>query len=105
MEIQKAADATKVQSEQIARAMSEQTRALREMTIGAQNITKQIGIITRANREHSAGADTVLKALNEVRSITQENTKSLWAITDLLEIKGAKSAPRTSKGRAAKAGS
>jgi methyl-accepting chemotaxis protein len=85
--------------------MSEQTRALREMTIGAQNVTKQIGLITRANREHSAGADNVLKALNDVRSMTQENTKSLWAITDLLEVKGSRSASRTAKGRTAKAGS
>ena len=76
-----------------------------DMTIGAQNITKQITLITRANRDHSVGADSILKALNEVRSITQENTKSLWAITDLLEVKGPKSVSRTTKGRTAKAGS
>jgi len=61
------------ESEQAARAMAEQSRALKDLTTGAQNISKQIGLITRANREHSTVSVAILGALKEIRSVTEQN--------------------------------
>ena len=44
---------TRKQSGHVAKAMAEQTRAVKEMTAAARNVSLQIMAITRANREHS----------------------------------------------------
>ena len=44
------------QADQAAKALKEQARAMKDMTVAAANTAKQIKQITRANREHSAAA-------------------------------------------------
>jgi methyl-accepting chemotaxis protein len=77
------------QSDQTAKAMNEQTRAIKEMTTGTQNISKQIGLITRANREHSNVSTSILNSLTSIRQVTQRNVQDVKdtqrATTELLE--------------------
>ena len=67
------------QSEQLTKALNEQTRAMREMTGASSDIAKQIKLITRANLEHSTGADSVLQMLSDVRKITERNAQGVQA--------------------------
>jgi methyl-accepting chemotaxis protein len=55
--------------------MADQSRALKEMTNSAKNISKQIALITRANRDHSQSAASVLSALQEIRNVTAKNSE------------------------------
>ena len=63
------------QSSQVAQAVVEQSRALRDMSGGAENVSKQIAAITRSNREHTVAAEDILKGLVEVRSIAEGNAR------------------------------
>jgi methyl-accepting chemotaxis protein len=57
--------------------MVEQARALREMTVGAENVARQITDISRVNREHSLAAESILKGLVEVRSVAETNAEGV----------------------------
>jgi methyl-accepting chemotaxis protein len=77
------------QSDQTAKAMNEQTRAIKDMTMGTQNISRQIGLITRANREHSNVSVSILNSLTNIRQVAQRNVQDVKdtqrASTGLLE--------------------
>jgi methyl-accepting chemotaxis protein len=55
--------------------MVEQTRAIKDMTAAAQNISKQVALITRANRENSRTATSVLESLQDIRKVTARNSE------------------------------
>jgi methyl-accepting chemotaxis protein len=57
--------------------MNEQTRAIKDMTAGTQNISKQIGLLTRANREHSNVSGSILKSLTNISQITESNVQGV----------------------------
>jgi methyl-accepting chemotaxis protein len=65
------------QSSEIARAMTEQARAGKEMTTTAHDASKQIVLITRANLEHSTASDMILGQLNEVQKVSDQNTEGV----------------------------
>jgi cytochrome c553 len=56
-EVKAAVGDMRKQSAQLAQATAEQTRATKDMTTGAGQISKQMALITRANREHAAAAE------------------------------------------------
>ena len=51
----------------------EQSRAMKDVVGGTQNIAKQLNLITTANRQHSAGAARVLARLKDVRTAIDGN--------------------------------
>jgi hypothetical protein len=53
LEISKAVEDSRRQTEQVSRAMVDQTRAVKAMTAAAQNIAKQMALIMKSNGEHS----------------------------------------------------
>src|ERR1051325_11667362 len=69
--------------------MTEQARAIKEMSDGARAVGKQINLITRANLEHSAASVTILNGLSDIRQITDRNAQgvkdTLRATDGLLE--------------------
>ncbi len=65
------------ESDQAARALAEQARALKEMTSATQNTSSQIKLITRANREHSTVAGALLDQLRDIRKITDRNARDV----------------------------
>jgi len=72
-QITTAAEVMRVQTEQLANAMNEQTRALKDMTAGAHNVSKQVGMITRSNREHSSASGSIINGIAEIRLIAERN--------------------------------
>jgi methyl-accepting chemotaxis protein len=67
----------RAQTDQIAKTMIEQTRAIKEMSDGARNIGKQINSITRANREHSTASVGLLNNLSSIKQITERNAQGV----------------------------
>ena len=65
-QINHSVSATRNQTSQVVRALAEQSKALRDMTSAAHNISKQVSLITRDNREHSMVATAVAQALDHV---------------------------------------
>jgi methyl-accepting chemotaxis protein len=58
---------------------------MKELTIGSQNISKQIGLITKANLEHSTGVEGIVNSLDRTREAAEENSadaENLRLITD-----------------------
>ena len=72
-EITNAADSMRLQTDQTARAMTEQARAVKNMADGARSVSNQIGLISRANRDHSNTAIAILGGLTEIRQVTEQN--------------------------------
>jgi methyl-accepting chemotaxis protein len=72
-----AAESMRVQTEQLAKAMVEQSRSIRDMSSGAQNVARQINLITLANREHSRASAAVLNGLSDIRQITERNARGV----------------------------
>jgi methyl-accepting chemotaxis protein len=62
-----------VQSEQAAKALTDQTKAMRDMLSFAQGMAKQIKLISTANVEHSSAASALLTSVSEIRQITDRN--------------------------------
>jgi methyl-accepting chemotaxis protein len=62
-----------MQTDQVTKAMTEQTRAIKELTDGARNISKQIGLITRSNRERATASTAILSGLADIRQIADRN--------------------------------
>jgi methyl-accepting chemotaxis protein len=60
-------------SEQIARGMSEQSRASRDTTTSIDSISKDVRTITRSNRDHVDHAGQVLKGITDIRKVTMQN--------------------------------
>jgi len=67
------AETVRLQSDQTARALKEQARAVKDVSGAAENTAKQIKLITTANREHSVVAAQLLNTLKQVREITDRN--------------------------------
>jgi len=88
VQITTAANDMRRQSEQVAKAMGEQSRAARDMTTAAQSISKEIRLITQSNRKHLTSAEQVLGTLNDIRQITERNAlgvkTTLSGTTDLI---------------------
>jgi methyl-accepting chemotaxis protein len=57
-------------SGEVARALAEQTRAVKDVSTAIDHISRQMASMTRANREHAAGGESILKALSEIRAVT-----------------------------------
>ena len=76
-EITTAAESMRTQTDQIAKAMAEQSRAIKEMSDGARNVGKQINLITQANREHSTVSVALLKGLSDIKQITERNAQGV----------------------------
>ena len=68
-----AAEGIRTQTEQAARALVDQSKAMREMAVAAQNTAKQIKLVTKANIEQSAAAASLLTSVSEIRQITDRN--------------------------------
>jgi len=66
-QISNAAEGLKIQSDQTARAMAEQTKAMKIISDSSENILRQIKLITAANLEHSAGAAALRGGLVQLR--------------------------------------
>jgi methyl-accepting chemotaxis protein len=64
----------RTEADQTAKALKEQTRAMRDMSGAAAGAARQIKTITQANRSHSQSVTSVLADLAEVRRITERNT-------------------------------
>jgi methyl-accepting chemotaxis protein len=67
------AETVRLQSDQTARALKEQARAVKDVSGAAENTAKQIKLITTSNREHSVVAAQLLNTLKQVREITDRN--------------------------------
>jgi hypothetical protein len=67
------------QSEQVAKAISEQARAARDMTAATQNVSKEVGRITLSNRGLLNSSKNVLGTLTEIRQITERNAQGVNA--------------------------
>jgi methyl-accepting chemotaxis protein len=65
------------ESDQAARALKEQARAVQELTTVNANVARQIKLITTANKEHSLTASGVLDQLRGVRAITDQNARGV----------------------------
>jgi methyl-accepting chemotaxis protein len=65
------------QTEQAAKALREQSRAMRDMLTAANNTAKQIKLITMANREHSNVSTGFVKMLREIRDVTERNARGV----------------------------
>ena len=72
-----AVESMRRQSDQTARALSEQARALKEVNAAAGNTTTQIKLISKANKEHSIGASRTLDQLRDIRVITERNVRGV----------------------------
>ena len=64
------------ESDQAARALVEQSRAMKDVLGGTQNISKQLNLIGGANKHHSAGAGRTLSCLKEVRAAIGNHARS-----------------------------
>jgi predicted metalloendopeptidase len=77
----------KLQSEQTARALIEQSRAVKDISTSTQNVSKQIRLITDANRMHSQGARGLAENLESIREVVLANlsdAKSMHAASTAL---------------------
>jgi methyl-accepting chemotaxis protein len=63
----------KHQSDQAARALTEQTRAMKDVVAAVSNTSKQIKLIHRANREHTTVAGGLLEQVADVRRVAERN--------------------------------
>jgi methyl-accepting chemotaxis protein len=89
VQISRSAESMKGQSEQAAKALQEQSRAMKDMSDAAENTARQIKMITSANREHSTVSGGLLVTLKQIRDITDRNAHGVketrGGTTDLLE--------------------
>jgi methyl-accepting chemotaxis protein len=72
-EVAQSAASMRVQADQTARALKEQTRAVRDISNAADNAARQVKTITLANRGHSQAVVSVLGEVAEARRITERN--------------------------------
>jgi hypothetical protein len=78
-QITSAAHSMRQQGDQLAKAIGEQARAARDMTVATTSISKEIGLITRSNRQHLTSAEQVVGALTDIRQITERNAQGVKA--------------------------
>jgi methyl-accepting chemotaxis protein len=76
-QISASVNSMRTQSEQAARATSEQTRTMREMSSGSAAIARDIKLITQANRAQSSTAAQVVSQVADVRRITERNVEGV----------------------------
>ncbi len=82
-------DGIRVQSEQAARAASEQARTMKEMAKAAELSAREIRSVAKANQQHSKSAAKVAAQLADIRRITQRNadgvSRTRGGTADLIE--------------------
>jgi methyl-accepting chemotaxis protein len=64
------------ESDQAARALSEQSRAMKDVLGGTQNISKQLDLMSGSNKQHTATAARTLSRLKEVRAAIEDHARS-----------------------------
>ena len=67
-------------SEQVAKGMSEQSRAARDMTTSIDSISKDVRAITGANRDHLDHSGQVLKGITDIRKVTMQNAANAQSL-------------------------
>jgi len=72
-----AVDSMRRQADQAARALTEQARAMKDMSGSANNAAKQIKLITRTNKAHTDGAVRLLTQLRDVRAVVERNARGV----------------------------
>jgi methyl-accepting chemotaxis protein len=72
-----AVESMRKESDQAARAMTDQGRALKEIAGATTSMGKQIRLLSGANNEHSGGATRVLTQLKSIRAVSERNTQSV----------------------------
>ncbi len=72
-----AVDSMRKESDQAARAMSEQARAMKDITSATANITRQMRLLSGANKEHTGAAARVLGQLRTIRAVTDRNSQGV----------------------------
>jgi methyl-accepting chemotaxis protein len=65
------------ESDQLARAMGEQARAMNEMRGASQNTSRQIGLMLVSSRAHSASVANILLSLSNARQLTERSAQGL----------------------------
>jgi methyl-accepting chemotaxis protein len=76
-QITRASEIMRQQAEQAAKALKEQSTAMREMASATSNTSKQIKLISHANRDHVQVSQKLLEDLGEVRRVTDRNASSV----------------------------
>jgi hypothetical protein len=79
-EITSAADLLRQQSSQASRAMQEQAKAVRDISTGSSEVSKQIKMISKANVEHSRNGVMILQRLREVSEVSSSTAVEAKAI-------------------------
>jgi methyl-accepting chemotaxis protein len=74
-------ESLKVQATQTARAMTEQSRTIKDLTATTGNVASQIKLITRANLSHSASAESTLQGVAELRRLVTESDSNAGELT------------------------
>jgi hypothetical protein len=69
----------RMQGDQLTKAIDEQARAARDMTVATTSISKEVGLITRSNRQHLTSAEQVLTTLTDIRQVTERNAQGVKA--------------------------
>ncbi len=67
----------RLEAEQAAKALKEQSRAMKDMTTAVASTAREIKLISHANREHSTVAGTLLGEVAEIRKITDRNARGV----------------------------
>jgi methyl-accepting chemotaxis protein len=65
------------QSEQLAKAMAEQARAVQDMNTATRSIAKQVATIRTSNLEHSGISAELLAGLESIREIADRNAQGV----------------------------
>jgi methyl-accepting chemotaxis protein len=64
-------------SQELARALAEQSRGMREMTGASGEVALNINLISAANQEQSANAAHILQMLSDARSVADRNLQGV----------------------------
>jgi methyl-accepting chemotaxis protein len=65
------------ESDQVAKSMVEQARAVKDISGSAKDISKQVGLIARSNRDHTVAATSIAASIKDVRRITEQNARAV----------------------------
>jgi methyl-accepting chemotaxis protein len=69
----------RLQSDQVTKAMGEQSRTSHEMSVAVANVSKEALRVTNANRNHLEAADTIRSIVTELRQVTTRNADGVKA--------------------------
>jgi methyl-accepting chemotaxis protein len=69
------------QSDQIARGMTQQSRAARDIMTSIDNISKNVGSIAKSNRANLDSSSKVMNSITEIRQVAVRNTTSAKSLS------------------------